>query len=193
MVLNNVLLKKIEGFKQFVANMIPIAGNHTPSSDTTNGSSGTNMDYARSDHTHPKSNLYAESVHTHSQYLTTHQDISGKLNISQSNANKGKNVVVNSSTGNIDFEDKNNHSHGNITSTGVLNVGGTNQNSKPVITDSNGVIIGGAFGTSSGQFAEGNHTHSYSNITGVSTMTVTITYTDSTPDETVTLLKYTSS
>ena len=66
MVLDNVLLKKIEGFKQFVANMIPIAGNHTPSSDTTNGSSGTNMDYARSDHTHPKSTLYAEANHTHS-------------------------------------------------------------------------------------------------------------------------------
>ena len=199
MVLDNVLLKKIEGFKQFVANMIPIAGNHTPSSDTTNGSSGTNMDYARSDHTHPKStlyaeanhthsaddlpstmalsahthgnlqndgrvgtsdnasknvvtdgngkitteakptvpqastsspladmtggaigsdskyakadhqhpksNLYAESVHTHSQYLTTHQDISGKLNIAQTSY-KGKNVVVDNTTGNITFEDK---------------------------------------------------------------------------------------
>lgn len=105
MVLDNILLKKIEEVKQFIANMIPIAGNQTPSADTTNGSSGTNMDYAKSDHTHPKSNLYAETNHTHSQYLTTHQDISGKLNISQTSY-KGKNVVVDNTTGNITFEDK---------------------------------------------------------------------------------------
>ena len=105
MVLDNILLKKIEEVKQFIANMIPIAGNQAPSADTTNGSSGTNMDYAKSDHTHPKSNLYAETNHTHSQYLTTHQDISGKLNISQTSY-KGKNVVVDNTTGNITFEDK---------------------------------------------------------------------------------------
>ena len=105
MVLDNILSKKIEDFKQFIANMIPIAGNQTPSADTTNGSSGTNMDYAKSDHTHPKSTLYAEADHTHSQYLTTHQDISGKLNISQTDY-KGKNVVVDNTTGNITFEDK---------------------------------------------------------------------------------------
>lgn len=105
MVLDNILLKKIEEVKQFIANMIPIAGNQAPSADTTNGSSGTNMDYAKSDHTHPKSTLYAEADHTHSQYLTTHQDISGKLNISQTGY-KGKNVVVDNTTGNITFEDK---------------------------------------------------------------------------------------
>ena len=105
MVLDNILSKKIEDFKQFIANMIPIAGNQTPSADTTNGSSGTNMDYAKSDHIHPKSTLYAEANHTHSQYLTTHQDISGKLNISQTDY-KGKNVVVDNTTGNITFEDK---------------------------------------------------------------------------------------
>lgn len=105
MVLDNILSKKIEDFKQFIANMIPIAGNQIPSADTTNGSSGTNMDYAKSDHIHPKSTLYAEANHTHSQYLTTHQDISGKLNISQTDY-KGKNVVVDNTTGNITFEDK---------------------------------------------------------------------------------------
>ena len=45
-----------------------------------------------------------------SGFLTSHQDISGKLDKSQTSY-KGKNVVVDSSTGNITFEDKNNHSH----------------------------------------------------------------------------------
>jgi len=38
-------------------------------------------------------------------FLTQHQDISGKLDIAQTNY-KGKNVYVNNTTGNIDFEDK---------------------------------------------------------------------------------------
>jgi len=40
-----------------------------------------------------------------SGFLTSHQDISGKLNISQTSY-KGKNVVVDSSSGNITFENK---------------------------------------------------------------------------------------
>ena len=39
------------------------------------------------------------------QYISQHQDISGKLDIAQT-SNKGKNVVVDNSTGNITFEDK---------------------------------------------------------------------------------------
>ena len=53
------------------------------------------------------------SVDTNS-YLTSHQDITGKLDISQPDANKGKNVVVDSTTGDISFEDKNNHNHTNM-------------------------------------------------------------------------------
>ena len=57
---------------------IPSASSTTPSADTNNGSYGSGTDYARANHTHPKSSLYAESTHTHNQYLTSHQDISGK-------------------------------------------------------------------------------------------------------------------
>ena len=57
---------------------IPGASSTTPSADTTSGSVGTGTAWARSDHTHPKSSLYAEVSHTHPQYLTSHQDISGK-------------------------------------------------------------------------------------------------------------------
>lgn len=53
------------------------------------------------------------SVDTNS-YLTSHQDITGKLDITQPDANKGKNVVVDSTTGDISFEDKNNHNHTNM-------------------------------------------------------------------------------
>jgi hypothetical protein len=48
------------------------------------------------------------------------------------------------------------HTHGNITNTGYL---GTTA-SIPLITGASGIIQAGAFGTSAGQFAEGNHTHS---------------------------------
>ena len=45
---------------------IPSASSTTPLSDTTNGGVGTGTAWARSDHTHPKSSLYAESIHAHS-------------------------------------------------------------------------------------------------------------------------------
>lgn len=61
---------------------IPSASSTTPSADTTSGSVGTGITWARADHTHPKSTLYAEATHTHNNYLTSHQDISGKANSS---------------------------------------------------------------------------------------------------------------
>ena len=54
---------------------IPSASSTVPSADTTNGSVGSGTSYARSNHTHPKSSLYAEASHTHSQYLTQHQSL----------------------------------------------------------------------------------------------------------------------
>lgn len=48
------------------------------------------------------------------------------------------------------------HTHGNLTNDGKL---GTTAN-KPVITGTGGAITVGSFGSTSGTFAEGNHTHS---------------------------------
>lgn len=45
---------------------VPNPSSTTPSADTTNGSVGDGTTWARSDHTHPKSGLYAESTHKHS-------------------------------------------------------------------------------------------------------------------------------
>ena len=47
----------------------PSASTTTPSADTTSGSYGSGTTYARANHTHPKSSLYAESSHTHSAYV----------------------------------------------------------------------------------------------------------------------------
>jgi hypothetical protein len=47
------------------------------------------------------------------------------------------------------------HTHGNLTNAGAI---GTTSG-LPVKTGTSGVIEAGAFGTSAGQFAEGNHTH----------------------------------
>lgn len=44
---------------------VPSASSATPLSDTQNGGVGTGTTWARSDHTHPKSSLYAEASHSH--------------------------------------------------------------------------------------------------------------------------------
>ena len=48
---------------------VPSASSATPLSDTQNGGVGTGTTWARSDHTHPKSSLYAEASHTHQDVL----------------------------------------------------------------------------------------------------------------------------
>ena len=48
------------------------------------------------------------------------------------------------------------HTHGNISNDGKVG----SDSGKPLITTTGGAVTTGAFGTSSGQFAEGNHTHS---------------------------------
>lgn len=53
------------------------------------------------------------------------------------------------------------HAHGNLTNDGKI---GTDSG-KPIKTGADGVLEAGAFGTSAGQFAEGNHTHAWTDIT----------------------------
>ena len=56
------------------------------------------------------------------------------------------------------------HTHGNITNAGAI--GSTA--SLPIITTTDGVLTTGSFGSTSGTFAEGNHTHSgYTSVTDV--------------------------
>lgn len=57
---------------------IPAASTVTPSADTANGSIGSGTTWAKADHTHPKSSLYAEATHTHNNYLTS-SDISDMM------------------------------------------------------------------------------------------------------------------
>lgn len=73
---------------------------------------------AESTHNHTKSQITdfptiptkTSDLTNDSNFITSHQDISGKLDKIQTSY-KGKNVVVDSSTGNITFEDKDNHTH----------------------------------------------------------------------------------
>ena len=52
------------------------------------------------------------------------------------------------------------HVHGNISNSGeLLNAQSAAIASSPLITNASGVITAGAFGSSSGQYAEGNHSH----------------------------------
>ncbi len=88
-------------------------------------------------------------------YLTEHQDISGKANSAD--------LATVATTGR--YTDLTNipttftpssHTHGSITNDGKI---GT-VSGKPLITSTGGEIATGSFGTTSGTFAEGNHTHS---------------------------------
>ena len=100
---------------------VPSASSTAPLSDTQNGSVGTGKAWARSDHTHPKSSLYAEASHTHPQYLTSHQDITGKEDKS--------NKVTSLSSSNTDTQypsakavyDAINNDNGFITSSQIIN------------------------------------------------------------------------
>lgn len=52
---------------------VPSPSSTTPSADTINGSVGDGTTWARSNHTHPKSSLYAEASHTHNSMLSVYE------------------------------------------------------------------------------------------------------------------------
>ena len=54
------------------------------------------------------------------------------------------------------------HTHGNISNSGAI---GTTSG-VPIITGTSGVLQAGAFGTTSGTFAQGNHTHTFGTTAG---------------------------
>lgn len=55
------------------------------------------------------------------------------------------------------------HTHGNLTNVGAI---GTTSG-RPIITGASGVLQSGAFGTTAGTFAAGNHTHTVLDVTGL--------------------------
>lgn len=65
MSLENNLLNKINNFKKNILQIIPTAGENTPSADSSGGSKGNSTNYARSDHQHPLSSAYATASHNH--------------------------------------------------------------------------------------------------------------------------------
>lgn len=85
--------------------------------------------------------------------------LNGKVNVAQGNGNADK-VLITDSGGAVTTGAKNGHSHGSITSDGKI--GSTS--GLPVKTGTGGALTTGSFGTTSGTFAEGNHTHNTTNI-----------------------------
>lgn len=75
----------------------------TPSADTTNGSYGSGTDYARANHQHPKSSLYAEASHSHGN-IKNDGTFNGVHVVDTYNMN-----VVTDSHGVISLEDKYTH------------------------------------------------------------------------------------
>lgn len=137
---------------------IPSASSTTPSADTTSGSYGSGTSYARSNHTHPKSSLYAEATHSHTKsQITDFPSIPSKTSDLTNDGSDGTNVfVANNDSRLSDARTPTSHTHGSLTNDGKL---GTTSG-KPVITTTGGAITTGSFGSTSGTFAEGNHTHS---------------------------------
>lgn len=92
---------------------VPSASSSTPSADTSSGAVGTGTTWARADHIHPKSSIYAESSHTHTKSQITdfpslstvatsgsYTDLSNKPSIpsSSSDLSDGSSLVKTSST-----------------------------------------------------------------------------------------------
>ena len=112
----------------------------TKTSDLTNdGADGTNVFVANNDSR--LSDARTPTSHTHGNITSD-----GKVG---SNSNY---FVYTTTSGAITSKQK----IGNITTSGAI--GSTS--GKPIITTTSGVLTTGSFGTSSGTFAEGNHTHS---------------------------------
>lgn len=62
--------------------VIPVASSIVPNADTSDGSIGNSVTWAKADNTHPKSSLYAESTHVHNNYMENNQGHSNYVNIS---------------------------------------------------------------------------------------------------------------
>lgn len=112
----------------------------TKTSDLTNdGADGTNVFVANNDSR--LSDARTPTSHTHGN-LTNDGKVGSSSNY----------FVYTTTSGAITSKQK----IGNITTSGAI--GSTS--GKPIITTTSGVLTTGSFGTSSGTFAEGNHTHS---------------------------------
>jgi hypothetical protein len=107
---------------------------------------------------------------THSGTNTGDQDLSGYVLTESINTLSELNAVVTDATL-IDTNDARlsdartptSHTHGNLTNGGAI---GTTSG-LPIKTGTSGVLESGAFGTSAGEFAEGNHTHSLTGSLGI--------------------------
>ena len=91
-----------------LSSSIPNPSSTIPSSDTTNGSVGDGTTWARSNHTHPKSSLYAEASHTHSEYVnpTIVDNLTSTSSTSVLSAKQGKELKTL-----IDAKANNSHTH----------------------------------------------------------------------------------
>ena len=99
---------------------------------------------------------------SYSTFSGSYNDLSGKPTIPTktsdlTNDGDGTNVFVKNNDSRLsDARTPTSHNHGSLTNDGKL---GTTSG-KPVITTTGGAITTGSFGSTSGTFAEGNHTHS---------------------------------
>ena len=126
--------------EKLVKNTIDGLSIPTKTSDLTNdGADGTNVFVANNDSR--LSDSRTPTSHTHGN-LTNDGKVGSSSNY----------FVYTTTSGAITSKQK----IGNITTSGAIGSTG----GKPIITTTSGVLTTGSFGTSSGTFAEGNHTHS---------------------------------
>ena len=74
----------------------------TPTADTTNGAVGTSAKYAREDHVHPKSTLYAEASHSHGAGDVTDSTAHSNLGTSANADQATINAAVDTKIGNLE-------------------------------------------------------------------------------------------
>jgi hypothetical protein len=102
---------------------------------------------------------YATASHTHAASEIT----SGTLDIARvPTGTSSTTVCIGNDSRLSDARTPLSHSHGNITNAGAI--GSTS--GLPIKTGTSGVLEAGAFGTTAGTFAEGNHTHALTDLSG---------------------------
>ena len=135
---------------------VPSASSTTPSADTNSGAVGTGTTWARADHKHPKSSIYAEASHDHTvseitdfpSTMTPSSHTHGNLTNDGKVGSNANYFVTTTTSGAITSKEK----IGNITAGGKIG----SATNKPLITTTAGLIATGSFGTTANSFCEGN-------------------------------------
>ena len=160
---------------------IPSASSSTPSADVSGGAVGSSSNYAKADHQHPLSSVYATNGHTHTGMLTS-SDVGTSSDTSSSK------IVACNDTRLSDARTPTSHTHTKSQITDFPTIPSASSTTPSADTTSGSYGSGTAYARAnhthpkSSLYAEASHNQVLSTITDASTVSVVVTYTDDTTE-----------